>query len=66
MFPVADDGHVRGRVTTRHVKRVPRDQWATHTVSEIAAPWGANNTISPDADAVTALARMKQPDNSRL
>jgi Zn-dependent protease/CBS domain-containing protein len=66
MFPVVDGERLVGCVTTAEVKAVPRDEWARHTVGEIAQPCTEDNTLHPDADATHALALMHQSGLSRV
>ena len=66
MFPVVDDGHLRGCITTRQVKEVPREQWGRRTVGEVAQSCDADNTIGPTTDAAKALAKMNSSQASRL
>lgn len=66
MFPVTDDGHLAGCVTTREIRQVPREEWAHRTVREIAAPCSSDNTIAADEDAMQALSRMNRNRTSRM
>lgn len=66
MFPVLDHDRLVGFITTRQVKEVPREKWSQVTIGEIASSGSHENTISPGADAVTALALMHKTGNSRL
>ncbi len=67
MYPVVGpEGRLAGCVTTRDVKRVPREEWARHTVGEIASECSEENTVPIDADAAEALNRMQKSGNSRL
>ena len=68
MFPVVagTSQKLAGCVTTSGVKQVPRDEWARHTVREVLQPCTAENTISPDTDAVNALAQISRSGVSRL
>lgn len=66
-FPVVNErSELTGCVTARKVKEVPPDEWASHTVAEVAEPCSAENTISPDADALDALSKMQTTNSSRL
>jgi len=65
MFPVVEDGRLQGCVTTRDVRNVPREQWSGTTTKDVTQPCSEANTISYDADAMQALSRMSQADNSR-
>ena len=66
MFPVVDDGTLKGCVTTRAIKEVPREKWGQETVAELASHCSPENTISPDTDAVQALAMMNKTGIGRL
>jgi Zn-dependent protease len=66
MFPVLDDGHLAGCISTRQVKEVPRENWGQETVGGLASQCSLENTISPDTDALKALSMMNKSGNSRL
>ena len=66
MFPVVDDGHLVGCVTTRDVQQVPRTEWDAKHVEDIAADCSGTNTIAASADAMEALSKMNQTGKSRL
>jgi Zn-dependent protease/predicted transcriptional regulator len=66
MFPVVDDGELRGCITTQQLKDISRQEWSTKKVGDIAYSCSAENTISPDTDAIKALAIMNRSGNSRL
>jgi Zn-dependent protease/predicted transcriptional regulator len=66
MFPVVDGDHLRGCVTTRDIKELPRDQWPNQTVGSITKPCSADNTIGPDDDALQAFAAMSRTGSSRM
>jgi Zn-dependent protease/predicted transcriptional regulator len=66
MFPVADNGDLKGCVDTKQVKELPRDQWAQHSVSDVINPCSDANTVSPDTDAMKVLSQMNKTGNSRL
>ena len=66
MFPVKDDGRLAGCVTTRDIKEIPKEQWGRETVGQIAERCPPEATISPETDAVKALAIMNQTGLSRL
>jgi CBS domain-containing protein len=66
LYPVVEGDRLAGCVTTRQVKATPRDRWADTTVGELAEGCSAENTISPTADAVDALARMHRNSIGRL
>ena len=66
MFPVMEGDKLVGCITTRQVKEIPREAWSRETIREAASPCSAENTISPQTDAVKALAMMSQGAISRL
>ena len=66
MFPVMSGDRLVGCITTRQVKDIPREAWSRETIREAASPCSAENTISPQTDAVKALAMMSQGGISRL
>ncbi len=66
MYPVVDDDVLVGCITMRQVKNVPQDQWKERTVREVANQCSLENTISPGADALKALAVMSRTGNGRL
>jgi CBS domain-containing protein len=66
MFPVMAGDKLAGCITTRQVKDIPREAWDRETIREAASPCSEENTISPDTDAIKALAMMTQSGVSRL
>ena len=67
MFPVVNTSNdLLGCITTKEVKEVPRSEWAQNSVQAVMRPYCAGDTVSPDTDAVKALAQMRESQNSRL
>ncbi|MCI0366666.1 MAG: site-2 protease family protein [Phycisphaerales bacterium] len=66
LYPVASNGDLLGCVTTRKVKELPREEWGSHTVEELADRCAPENTVTPDTDAMDALAKMNRNGSSRL
>lgn len=66
MFPVASNGHVDGVISTEELTHYPRNEWDKHTVAEAMRPGAELLSISPDADALQALAKMQRTGSSRL
>jgi len=64
MFPVVENSHLLGCITTREVKQVPQEQWSNRTVGELTIPCSTDNTVSPDTDAMAVLSLMTQPNAS--
>ncbi|PYO44488.1 MAG: site-2 protease family protein [Gemmatimonadetes bacterium] len=66
LFPVTDDGHLLGCITTRQVKSLPREAWGRQTVGALAQRCGPENSVTPDTDAMQALAVMRRTSQPRL
>jgi Zn-dependent protease/predicted transcriptional regulator len=66
MFPVMSGDKLVGCITTRQVKEIPREAWSRESIREAAGACSPDNTISPDTDAIKALAKMNQSGVSRL
>ena len=66
MYPVVEGGELIGCITSRQVKDIPRDQWTSRTVGNVAIRCSPENTIDPSADALKALSVMSRTGNSRL
>lgn len=66
MYPVRSNGKLLGCVTMDRIKEIPKEEWGSHAVSELAKTCSSDNTISPKSDAVQALAQMRRSGNSRL
>lgn len=66
MFPVVENGNIAGCISTRQVKEIPRDEWSSTKVGDIAKGCSGTNMISPEEDAVKAMSIMNQTGNSRL
>lgn len=66
MFPVTEDGHLVGCITTRQIKEVPREEWGERTVGELAEQCTGENSVSPDTDALEAFRKMSGDGQSRL
>ncbi len=66
MFPVVKDDKLLGCVTVNQVKQVPKEEWPSRRVDDLALGCTEENTISPDEDAMKALALMNRANASRL
>ena len=60
VFPVADNDHLEGWISTQDLDRYPRQEWNRHTVHEVMHANIASLTIAPDADALAAMTRMQR------
>lgn len=66
LFPVTDDARLLGCLSTRELKGLPRDEWGRRTVASLTVPCSTGNTITPDTDALLALALMRRSGEPRL
>lgn len=65
MFPVAQD-HKISCITTQEVKTLPREEWSSHYVGELAQSCSTDNTVSIDDDAMKVLTTMNRTGKSRF
>jgi len=61
LLPVVDGGELKGCITVRDIKQVPREKWASATVADVASPCSSRNTVSPNVPASRLLAEMGRP-----
>ncbi|MDH7513388.1 MAG: site-2 protease family protein [Clostridiales bacterium] len=66
MYPVVEDGKLLGCVTLKLVKEVPKDEWPSRRVGDLTLQCTEENTVSPQEDAMKALALMNRANASRL
>jgi Zn-dependent protease/predicted transcriptional regulator len=66
MFPVTEDGQLRGCVTTGQIKEIETQERGVHKVEEITQPCTDDNTVDPDTDAMEAMSLMNRTGTSRL
>lgn len=68
LFPVVENNSDRlvGSVTVREVHQLPREEWDRQTLGAIAQRCGPENTVAPQADALSTFAHMNQLGTSRL
>jgi len=66
MFPVSSNSILEGCINSRQIKDIPREQWDQRRVHDVLAPCSMETTVTPDTDAMKALATMNRTGNSRL
>lgn len=66
MFPVIGDGRLEGVISTQALADFPREHWSEHTVAEAMHHDLDALCITPQTDAMHALARMQSIGASRL
>lgn len=60
VYPVTREDRLIGRVRTRDVKQIPREEWSRHTVADIMRPFEAQQVAAPDEDAQKVLEKMQR------
>jgi Zn-dependent protease/CBS domain-containing protein len=65
-FPVVGDGRLEGIISTQCLAGFPREHWGEHTIAEAMRHDLESLSISPQTDAMHALARMQSTGASRL
>jgi Zn-dependent protease/predicted transcriptional regulator len=66
MYPVLSFGKLAGCISVAQAAAVPREEWSSHTVGEVALSCNQETTVGPEDDANKALAIMNRTGNSRL
>jgi Zn-dependent protease len=66
LFPVTENGDVRGCLGTSRLKEIPRSEWGRKRVGDVLEPCSEANMVGPDADAMKTLMRMSRNGSSRL
>jgi Zn-dependent protease len=66
LFPVQDNGHLVGVISTDQLRGVPRADWPFRKVSAVTVPLSDAATVTPDTGALQALGHMRQTGRSRL
>jgi CBS domain-containing protein len=66
LFPVVRDGMLRGCISTREVREIPREDWSQRRVGDVSSACVPGNTVSPDTDALQVLQTMRRTGNTRL
>lgn len=67
LFPVVEEGNrLRGCVSIKQVKEIPKEEWRNKTAGEVAIGCSSENTVDLKADAMDALALMNRTGSSRL
>ena len=67
LYPVVDENdELQGCLTLDQIKQIPRENRESVQVKELMKACDNKNTISPDDDAMKALSRMQNHNQSRL
>ena len=66
LFPVVDGDRLVGCVTTRQIKKLPKEEWLSSTVKDISFACDPTIAVGPDEDAVKAMSAMYRNGQSRL
>lgn len=66
LFPVQDNGRLLGLISTDQLRGIPRAEWPLRKVGATLVPLSDAATVTPDTEALQALARMREQGQSRL
>ncbi len=66
MYPVVEGDRLLGCITLAQVKEIPKAEWGSRRVRELALGCSKENTVSADEDALKALSVMSKTNASRL
>ncbi len=66
LYPVAENGHLKGCITTKEIKELPRDQWKKKKIKDLNISCSEEIMVQPDDDAMKAISIMKRNNMSRL
>lgn len=67
IYPVVGAGDdLVGCVTMQDVRSLKPEEWDGHTVAELVKPCSAENTVTPDTDAIQALAKLQHTGGTNL
>ena len=65
-FPVVSGEELKGIITLKKVKSIPREEWAHKQVKDIMERVSSDTVLHPDDGAVDALKKMTTDDRGRL
>ncbi len=65
-YPVVSDGKVIGLIALENIRGIPKEEWETKRVSEVAKGIDELSTLNPSDTAIGALERMITHDTGRL
>jgi CBS-domain-containing membrane protein len=67
MFPVVGDSQrLLGCVGASQIRTIPREEWSQRHVEDVVQPCAAENTVTPDTDALKLLSLMSRTGTSRV
>lgn len=66
VYPVTENERLIGRVRTRDVKQVPREEWSRETLRRIMAPLEDDQLAHPDDDAQQVLDKMQRSRSGQI
>ncbi len=66
VYPVTENDRLIGRVRTRDVKQIPREEWAQQSVRRIMAPLEEDQLGHPDDDAQQVLDKMQRSRSGQI
>jgi CBS domain-containing protein len=65
-FPVIDGGSIVGLVTLGQLRRLPREDWAGRSVSDLMLPREKTVIVQPETPMAEVLAKMREGGSGRV
>jgi Zn-dependent protease/CBS domain-containing protein len=65
-FVVADGDHIKGLITLKEIKAIPREEWAKISVNEAMLPFEKLNFVSPDQDLAQVMKILTEEEVNQL
>ncbi len=66
MYPVVQDGELKGCITTRAIKELEREEWPNTSARDLLHRCSPHNTVGPNDDAMQVMAKMNRTGASRM
>lgn len=67
LYPVVDEAEdLIGCVTPSEVRDLPREEWDSRHVGEVARPCSPKDTVTPDTDAMNAMQKLEETGTGEL
>ena len=65
-FIVATDRHIKGLITLKSIRKIPRELWSTKMVNEVMMPFQKLKQVQPDEDLASVLNILTKEDIDQL
>jgi predicted transcriptional regulator len=66
VFPVFQEGELKGWITIKEVQKVPKEEWANTYIEEVMRPGSSVKMIDKSEDAMKAFRKLNQQELDQL